>query len=334
MAAPPRGGTMPGMRTPPASELIARQSPQFPSLALAVVEESGSSVTLAGRTPPTSTTLFQIGSVTKVFTALVLARHVVRGAVALDQPVAELLPSDWRWPSGPPITLGELATHSSGLPRIPPGMWGKVWRRDPDPYADVGAGELAAALARIRLRRRGRQRYSNMGAGLLGHALAHHREMSYAELVAAEVTGPLGMRDTVVERSEDQVARSATGHTRRGTEHRTAWQFDAMAGAGALWSTPDDLQVFLRAHLNPSDDELGAAIRLAMSPHLAASGGPHGLGWIRTPGRRGPDGWFHNGGTAGFRSIVVVCPEAQRASVALANADRSVDGLGIVLALG
>ncbi|MBJ7358906.1 serine hydrolase domain-containing protein, partial [Nocardioides sp.] len=136
------------MRPPPASELVARQSPRFPSLALAAVEEDGSVVTLAGRTPPAATTLFQIGSVTKVFTALVLARHVVRGDVTLDQPVAELLPDDWRWPEGRPITLGELATHSSGLPRIPPGMWGKVLSRDPDPYADIGADDLAAALPR------------------------------------------------------------------------------------------------------------------------------------------------------------------------------------------
>ncbi|GAB3245084.1 serine hydrolase domain-containing protein [Nocardioides dilutus] len=321
------------MRTPTLERLIDRLAPHVPSLALAVVDDADGSMTLAGREPPTATTLFQIGSVTKVFTGLVLARHVVRGDLALDQPVADLLPSGWRWPTGPPITLGELATHSSGLPRIPPGMWGKVLRRDPDPYADVGAPALAAALPRCRLRGRGRQRYSNLGMGLLGHALAHHRGTSYGALVAAEVTAPLGLHDTVVERSESQVARSATGHTRRGKVRRTAWRFDALAGAGALWSTLADMQGFIRAHLVPPDDDLGAAMRLAMSPHLGASGGPHGLGWIRTPGRGGPESWFHNGGTAGFRSMVVVCPEARRGSVALGNSDRSVDGLGLVLGL-
>lgn len=321
------------MRPPTASELIDRSSPRFPSLALAVVDDAGGSATLSGRTPPTSATLFQIGSVTKVFTALVLARHVVRGELALDQPVAELLPSDWSWPAGASITLGELATHSSGLPRVPPGLWGKALGRDPDPYADLGAPELAAALARTSLRRRGRQRYSNLGMGLLGHALAHHRGTSYAELVTSEVTAPLGMSDTVVERSEDQLARSATGHTRRGRARTTAWRFDALAGAGALWSTLDDMRVFVGAHISPPDDELGAAVRLATSPHLDASGGPHGLGWIRSPGSRGPTTWFHNGGTAGFRSMIVVCPELRRGSVALANSDRSVDGLGLVLGL-
>lgn len=321
------------MRQPTATGLIDRLSPRFPSLALAVVDDAGGSTTLAGRTPPTTATLFQIGSVTKVFTALVLARHVVRGDLALDQPVAELLPDHWGWPAGPPVTLGELATHSSGLPRVPPGMWGKVWGRDPDPYADIGAPELASALTRVRLRGRGGQRYSNFGMGLLGHALAHHRGTSYAALVAAEVCEPLALGDTVLERSEDQVARSAVGHTRRGRARSLAWRFDALAGAGALWSTLDDMQVFLRTHLSPPDDELGAAIRLAMSPHLDASRGPHGLGWIRTPGTGGQRAWFHNGGTLGFRSMVVVCPEARRGSVALASCDRSVDGLGLVLGL-
>jgi CubicO group peptidase (beta-lactamase class C family) len=324
------------MRTPSASQLVERLSPRFPSLALATVDAGQTdvgSITLAGRTPPAATTLFQIGSVTKIFTVLVLARQVVRGDLTLDQPVAELLPSEWRWPAGRPITLGELATHSSGLPRIPPGMSGKVWGRDADPYADIGAPELAAALSRVSLRGRGRQRYSNLGVGLLGHALANHRGTSYAELVDTELSAPLNLSDTVVERSADQVARSATGHTRRGRERGLAWRFDALAGAGALWSTLDDMQVFVRTHLSPPDDELGAAIRLAMSPHLDASGGPHGLGWIRVPGRREPAAWFHNGGTAGFRSMVVVCPEARRGSVALASSDRSVDGLGLVLGL-
>lgn len=321
------------MPTPNPTRLVDRLSPRFPSLALAVVDGAGGSTTLAGRRPPTPTTLFQIGSVTKVFTALVLARHVVRGDLTLDRPVADLLPGEWRWPAGPPITLGELATHSSGLPRIPPGMWGKVWRRDPDPYADIGAPELALALARVTLRGRGRQRYSNLGMGLLGHALATHRGTSYAALVAAEVADPLDLCDTVVERSEEQVARSAVGHTRRGRTRRLAWQFDALAGAGALWSTLADLQSFVRAQLSPPDDELGAAIRLALSPHPEASRGPHGLGWVRSPVTGGQEAWFHNGGTAGFRAMVLVCPEDRRGSVALANCDRSVDGLGLVLGL-
>ncbi len=327
---------MASMRTPSASELVERLSPRIHSLALGTVEPDhpdGGTSALAGRVPPESTTLFQIGSVTKVFTALVLARHVVRGEVTLDQPVADLLPREWRWPEGEPITLRELSTHSSGLPRVPPGMWGKVLGRDPDPYADIDASGLAAALARVSLKGRGRQRYSNLGVGLLGHALAHRAGTSYASLVEAEVCGPLGLADTVVERSADQVARSATGHTRRGRARRLAWRFDALAGAGALWSTLDDMRVFVRVQLDPPDDELGAAIRLALSPHLEASGGPHGLSWVRVPGAGNAGAWFHNGGTAGFRSMMVVCPDARRGSVVMAASDRSVDGLGLVLAL-
>ena len=187
-----------------------------------------------------ATGIYQIGSVTKVFTGLLLAREVVEGALSLDQPVSDLLPELAAVPAGS-ATLGSLASHTSGLPRLPPGLWRKALgtgRRDP--YADIDGPALVAALRGVRLRRPGGPAaYSNLGYGLLGHALAVHRATTYDAAVRDRITGPLGMADTGCVPTDQ--SRVVPGTTRRGKPHPVAWGFDALAGAGALWSTVDDL---------------------------------------------------------------------------------------------
>lgn len=303
------------------ADLVRAAGAARPALVVGTLGPGGRQVHVSGHGPVAHRQLFQIGSVTKVFTTLVLARLVVRGEVALDQPVAELLAPDVRWPSGPAVTLGELATHTAGLPRIPPGTWGKVLRRDHDPYADLDAAALHRALSRTRLRGRGRRRYSNFGVGLLGHALAENRDTTWEQLVHDQVTQPLGLSDTVVHPTAEQAGRLATGHGRRGAPRPGAWHFaDAMAGCGALWSTVDDMLGFLAAQVAPPPGELGAAVRLAQE---------HDLGWFRMPGSGAAPSWFHNGGTDGFRSMAVVRPSTGSAVVALTDCDRSVDGLAL-----
>ena len=141
---------------------------------------------------------------------------------------------------------GSLATHTSGLPRIPGELRPKALARHPDPYADLDHDALVTSLARQRTRPRRRPRYSNLGVGLLGHALACHAGAGYDALVQARVTGPLGMTATGCEPAEEPV-----GHRRRGTPYDTTWHFDALAGCGALWSTLSDVQRFLTAQLEP-----------------------------------------------------------------------------------
>ena len=316
----------------PAGEVVARLvdrvARRHDSLALATVGTSDDGIHRAGARLPEPGALWQVGSVTKVFTALVLARSVVRGDVALDTPVRSLLAEA---PDG--ITLGQLATHTSGLPRIPGEMWAKVVRRDRDPYADVDHAALIASLARTRRRGVGRVRYSNLGFGLLGHALATAAATSYDELVRAEVCSPLGLDDTVATLTPETRDRCVQGHTRRLRPRAVAWHFDAMAGCGALWSSIEDMQAFVRAVLDPPPGELGAAMRLAADTHAAGRGNDQGLGWLRFT--RGPVAGhlFHNGGTYGFRSAVLADPATGRGVVALTSTDRSVDGL-VVQALG
>ena len=298
-----------------------------PSAAEAVVTADG-----VARSGARADGIHQIGSVTKVFTALVLAREVVDGRLTLDQPVSELLPGLAGSPAGT-ATLSALASHTSGLPRLPPGLWRKSWsaaRRDP--YADIDADALVAALREVRLRGAGgRPAYSNLGFGLLGHALATHLGMSYEAAISTRITGPLGMADTGCAPADP--ARLVIGTNRWGRAHPQAWTFDAMAGAGALWSTVDDLVVFLRAQLWPPDDGLGEAIRLSHQTLAGEGRIALAMAWMRLSGRDGSLLW-HNGGTAGYRSFVGVDHGRQRGVVVLGSSDRSVDRRGMDLARG
>jgi len=265
---------------------------------------------------------YQIGSVTKVFTALLLATYVVDGELALAQPVGELVGDLPRHVDR--VTLEQLATHTSGLPRVPREMWRRWLARHPDPYADVDHDALVRALATTRLRPRRRPAYSNLGAGLLGHALARHAATTYDDVLRRRVTAPLGMVAT----GTDPVERPP-GHRRRGRPHPVAWRFDALAGAGALWSSLADLQRFLAAQLDPPAGPAGDAVRLTHRTRVPGRRMDQCLGWFRLHGRDGELLW-HNGGTAGYRSFVGV--GADGAVAVLGAGDRSVDGLGVRLA--
>jgi serine-type D-Ala-D-Ala carboxypeptidase/endopeptidase len=186
-------------------------------------------------------TVFEIGSVGKVFTALLLADMVRRGEVALADPVARYLPPQVHLPerSGRAITLQDLATHHSGLPRLPTNFA----PRDPaNPYADYTLDRLYQFLSDYQLTRdAGAQyQYSNLGYGLLGHALARRAGLDYEALVLARIAAPLGLASTRVALSPQLKARLAIGHNER-LEPVPNWEDTTLAGAGSLLSSVNDL---------------------------------------------------------------------------------------------
>jgi serine-type D-Ala-D-Ala carboxypeptidase/endopeptidase len=171
--------------------------------------------------PPDERTIFEIGSITKVFTATLLADLAREGLVALDDPVQRHLPEGVVMPvRGRPITLADLASHTSGLPRLPKGLFRRALRERANPYASFTVEDLHAAISVTRPRRPpGRKvRYSNYGAGLLGHVLALRAGTSYEQLVAERITQPLGMTDTSITVSGEKLSRFAQGHSFRGRE--------------------------------------------------------------------------------------------------------------------
>jgi D-alanyl-D-alanine-carboxypeptidase/D-alanyl-D-alanine-endopeptidase len=305
-------------------------------MVIGVLEADGTRrVITVGDAPYDGQTLFEIGSITKVFTGILLAEMAERGEVRLEQPVAELLPGDVVVPSrnGRQIRLVDLSTHSSGLPRMPdnfnPGGG--------NPYAHYTVAQLYDFLRRHELRRDigVESEYSNVGVGLLGHALARRAGSSYEALVTARILGPLGMTSTRITLSPADVARLAPGHNERGQQVPNWDLAEAFAGAGALRSNVDDMLTFLAANLRPADSStLGRAMRRAQATHFTGVDGRKGsLGWGRSLSLllRERNVLAHAGGTGGYLTFVAVDPERRLGVVVLSNQVPEVSQLGLHL---
>ena len=279
-------------------------------------------------TQPDGDTVFEIGSITKVFTATVLADLVSQEELGLDTPVQSVLGDEVSMPTsdGAQITLGHLATHSSGLPRLPDNF-------DPEdptnPYADYTVEDLYAFLSSHKLARGIDEtvEYSNVGYGLLGHALALGQGTDFETLIVERVLEPLQMSDTAIELTPALRERLATGHD--GQLRRAAnWDLPVLAGAGALRSTVHDLLTFLEANLGLGPSPLRQAMERARTPQRTdpALGMDIGLGWIIA--REGDREFvWHNGGTGGYASFIAFDAQAGEGMVILSNSALSVDNL-------
>jgi serine-type D-Ala-D-Ala carboxypeptidase/endopeptidase len=289
---------------------------------------------------PGDSDVFEIGSITKALTGVLLADMHLRGEVSLDDPLSRHLSSPRpAWRHREPSLL-ELATHRSGLPNTPREMsrgellyalgLGRF-----DPWAGVTPEDYRRLVARQSPRRApgGRVRYSSLAAGLLGDALAARAETTYEALLAERILEPLGMGSTAVTVPAGQRDRLMAGHSRRG-DPRPPLE-DHMAAAGGVRSSAADMLRLLAACLDPPADPPGPALALAQAPH-ARQGRPIalGLGWMISRSRRSPPVVWHNGGTWGFRSFAGFVPERGTAAVILSNTARSVDRLGFDLAGG
>jgi CubicO group peptidase (beta-lactamase class C family) len=277
-------------------------------------------------------TILEIGSVSKALTGTLLAEMAARGEVALEDPVRRYLPDSVQVPAraGREITLLDLASHTSGLPRLPDNL---APADSEDPYADYDVGRLHRFLSGHTLRREpgSAYEYSNLGAGLLGHALERAGGRPYEVLMVERVLAPLGMHDTRITLTQGQRARLAGGH---GADLAPVkgWTFDALAGAGAWRSTVLDVLRLLGAMLDPPAGTLGEAFIAAMEPRRSA-GGPGlriGLGW-HVLEREGRTLTWHNGETGGFHSFVAVDRAARTGVVVLSNAATNIDDIGFHL---
>ncbi len=274
---------------------------------------------------PSDKTIFEIGSISKVFTGILLADLVINGIVSLDDPIAKFLPELENVPTGQ-ITLIELSTHTSGLPRLPTNF---VPANMLDPYADYTEAKLIEFLVSYPLGSRPTEfswhNYSNVGVGLLGYVLTKATGLSYEELLRTKITGPLSMPDTVIKLNQEQHARFATPYS-ASLDEVLPWDLAVLVGAGGIRSTLADLFKFLAANLQPDHTPLAEALKLAQRVHRTNGKDSIGLGF----GIWDYASWTmigHNGGTGGFASYLAFDLKNNVGFIALTNTASSLQCL-------
>jgi CubicO group peptidase (beta-lactamase class C family) len=265
-------------------------------------------------------TLFEIGSITKTFTGTLLADAVLQKKANLEDPVSKFLPPEQleNLAEDSPlrtITLAQLSTHRSGLPRLPGDLF--EGSNPGDPYAHYTVEKLWSYLARMKksvLEKPGEMSYSNLGVGLLGAILERIWEVPYEELVSEKIFKPLGMKNSYVQRRAGSIPKEAeplfaTGHSRgRPASH---WCIDALCGAGAIVSSAEDMLRYAEAHLSDdTPEDLKKAIQLATRVQT----GNMGLGWFVKGSKIS-----HGGGTGGFRTKLEIDLELKTAWLELKN---------------
>jgi CubicO group peptidase (beta-lactamase class C family) len=283
-----------------------------------------------GQPPLDGNSVFEIGSITKVFTGTLLAQMTLDGEVALDDPVTKFLPRTVDVPerSGRRITLRLLSTHRSGLPRDPADAVVNF-------YADYTVPRMYAWLSTYALPRDpGTEfEYSNIGVALLGHALSRAAGRPWDELQRERVWTPLGMTATSVAFTSWQREHLALGHSPRGdVVPSQSRPHPVMSPAGGIRSTANDMLTFLAAHLAQSPTPLGAAMELATRPQVVNSpGNAMGLNWGISYTGADTIVW-HNGGTSGYRTWVGFVRSSKMAVVVLANSSgTTMDDIGLHL---
>ena len=327
-------------------DTILRYTESFPEdteLSLALLH--GDSVTLVGvrrvagelQSADNTEQLFEIGSVTKVFTAGILAGLVTDNIVQLDDPIQSLLPVALREPEreGVAMTLRHLANHTSGLPRLPDNL---TINNPSDPYADYDSVALYDYLQHqqsLNATPGTQSAYSNLGVGLLGHLLTQRTETKYETLLQEYITEPLALRRTFATvptaLAEARVkGRDPVGHV------TPPWNLGVLAGAGVIKSTAHDLAIWLRANLDESLPTHALWKRCQTPTFTVNEGLSMGLGWhiLSMDGRTV---YWHNGGTGGYRSSVAVDTENETGVVVLSNVSafsphaENIDALGFRL---
>ncbi len=263
-------------------------------------------------------TVYELGSISKVFTGLLLADAVVRGEIDLNAAADVANSAGIRLPSrdGTSIKWIDLSTHRAGLPRLPENL---PLTDLTNPYRNYDSKKAAAFLNQYELPRRpgDSQEYSNFGGSVLGYLVAEKAGKTYQQLLRERIAEPLRMSDCTVSLSDDQMKRLATPHDEFGSAAST-WTFSDLPGAGGVHATMRDMMRFAKAQLTPPTGKLGDAIELAWKQQrdADASGSAMGLGWMIAGD--GQTRW-HNGQTGGSHAAIFINRELKCAVIVLCN---------------
>jgi serine-type D-Ala-D-Ala carboxypeptidase/endopeptidase len=285
---------------------------------------------------PDRDSVYEIGSVTKAFTGVLLAERVKEGVVKLDDPVQKHLPDGWTVPrrDDRDITLLHLATHTSGLPNQADGFLAATLANIRNPYSKYDVAALRKGLATTKLQSAigARHDYSNLGVGLLGHALVQaSKAASYDAALTERVLRPLGMNDTSTTLNESQTKRLIRGHSADG-KPQDNWDFACIEACGALHSTTGDMLKFVKANAAPAGP-LKDALEMSHDCWRVVQPAQEeiGLCWIRFPAKKSSPTIWHNGQTGGYHSFVGFIPGRGGVAVLCNVATMKVDEVGLAV---
>jgi D-alanyl-D-alanine-carboxypeptidase/D-alanyl-D-alanine-endopeptidase len=273
--------------------------------------------------------VFEIGSISKTFTAILLADMVVKGELNLDDPLQQLLPNGITAPTrnGESIKLYHLANHTSSLPSLPDNLT----PRRVNPFGDYSEEKLYAFIDGYELTRDigSEYEYSNYALGLLGHVLANKNQMSYEEIMVEVIAKPLTLENTSTLFTPEIKENLAMGHS-NGFEVEN-WDLDALAGAGAIRSTAVDMLNYLAANMGIKKSNLYSAMQLSHKNSRSEGSTPIvGLAW-HTRLRDELEIVWHDGGTAGYATFAGFIKGGDKGVVVLSNTNASVTDIGIHL---
>lgn len=307
-----------------------------PSIAIGIIDKDGPQYYLFGTKtdggqPVDEHTIYEIGSISKTFTGILLAQAILDGQVKADDPAQNHLPSTVKLPTkdGKQITLGHLSDHTSALAPMPNNLTPK----DPaNPYADYTVEQMYTFINGYTLPRviGSKYEYSNLAQGLLGHILSLKAGTSYEALTLSKIANPLGMKETKITFDDKMKQNLAMGYSHG--EQVSNWDIPTLAGAGAIRSSVHDMLIYLQANMGLKKSKLYPAMQLSHQVrHDKVGGGTRvGLGWHISKGADGDVIW-HNGGTGGYRSFAGFVKETGKGVVVLTNSDEDADDLGFHL---
>src|SRR5690554_1015961 len=268
--------------------------------------------------------VFEIGSISKTFTGLLLADMVEKEELNLDDPIQSILPEGITAPTrnGESIKLYQLSNHTSSLPRMPSNI---IMENPANPYADYTEKQMYHFLNNYELTRDigSELEYSNYAVGLLGYLLAAKHEITYEELLMQSITQPLGMDNSRINLTSKMKENLAKGHN--GGIEVENWDLPTLAGAGGIRSTAVDMIKYISANLNLEKSSLSSAIQLT---HQNVDNELVGLGWFIMEKEEDTIIW-HGGLTGGYATFSGFIKDKNIGVVVLSNSVANIDDIGM-----
>lgn len=317
-------------------EKHGQEFPKYTELAIAIID--GDKVTYhgfikkeKGFEPKTNEqAIFEIGSITKVFTSTILADQVIKGKIKLNELIKKSL--DFKLKGNPKITFQSLANHSSGLPSLPDNIFPIMVNNPDNPYKGYTANKLKEYCTKqLDLKKAVGEQYdySNLGAGLLGYALSQKNNKSYEELLQEIVFKPLKMKQTTTDRSlvKEQLVK---GLDPSGSV-TSNWDLDVLAPAGNVLSSVSDLSKFIIANFDANNKVF--ALQQTKTNHVRGNM-DIALGWHIINNADEVKCHWHNGGTGGYTSSMTINVKDKMGVVILSNVSAFHPKMGNIDALG